>query len=127
MEFFAEIPDPDTSIDHIRQTVTIERLPDLCASIESVLSSTPDGYGEIYCVWGRFRVAREPIHNGVRFSLLNCPHALAWTVALHENPRALVVHCTIDDKAVEQEFAESIEQFVADFAQGLGDNPLRSA
>jgi len=122
MEFFSEVSIQGASSDLICELVTIARLPILCASIDTVLSDDSEGYGEIYCVWGQFQVSREKIRNGVRFSLLNCPHALAWTVAAHGSPAAVVVHCTIDDKVAEEEFAESIEQFVEDFAEGLRGN-----
>jgi hypothetical protein len=123
MEFFAEvqlasasaIPSPDQLYD----LVTIARLPELCASIDSIVSVQSPRAGEIYCVWGQFQVSRERIRNGVRLALLNCPHALAWTIATKPEDGGVVIHCTIDDKVAESEFIETIEQFVDDWAQGL--------
>lgn len=51
--------------------VTIERLPDWCASIDVVLEPSDAG-GRIYCVWGEFAVSRETIRGGVRFTLPGC-------------------------------------------------------
>jgi hypothetical protein len=119
MEFFAEIESQAVSAERVYELVTIARLPELCASIDSVVSIQSQDIGEIYCVWGQFQVSRERIRNGVRVALLNCPHALAWTVAAKKEGAVVVVHCTIDDKKAESEFVESIEQFVSDWAQGL--------
>jgi len=119
MEFFAEIENKSVSAEHVYEQVTIDRLPELCASIDSVVSIQSQRVGEIYCVWGQFQVSREKIRNGVRLALLNCPHALAWTVAAKKEEGVVVVHCTIDDKQAEIEFIETIKQFVSDWAQGL--------
>jgi len=119
MEFFAEIDCQAVSAERLYELVTIAHLPDLCASIDSVVSIQSPEYGEIYCVWGQFQVSRERIRNGVRLALLNCPHALAWSIAAKEKETSVVVHCTIDDKKAEAEFVESIEHFVNDWMQGL--------
>ncbi len=119
MEFFAEIKDQSFSASQIAELVTIPRLPELCASIDSVIAMHSQRSGEVYCIWGQFQISREEIRNGVRFALLNCPHALAWTIAAKSEESALVVHCTIDDTRAESEFVESIEQFVSDWEVGL--------
>jgi len=119
MEFFAEIDIQAVTAEQIYELITIARLPELCASIDSVVSIQSERIGEIYCVWGQFEVSRERIRNGVRIALLNCPHALAWTVAAKTEESVVVVHCTIDDAEAENEFIESIEEFVNDWKQGL--------
>lgn len=119
MEFFTELPRQTLTGDRLYTLITIDRLPQICASIDSVISVQSSELGEIYCVWGLFQVSRTRILNGVRFALLNCPHALAWTVAVHESTNLIVIHCTIDDQESDPEFVESIEQFVADWARGL--------
>ncbi|WP_040845490.1 hypothetical protein [Thiorhodococcus drewsii] len=119
MEFFAEIDIQAVTAEQVCELITIARLPELCASIDSVVSIQSERIGEIYCVWGQFQVSRERIRNGVRIALLNCPHALAWTVAAKTEESVVVVHCTIDDAEAENEFIESIEEFVNDWKQGL--------
>ena len=119
MEFFAEIDIQAVTAEQIYELITIARLPELCASIDSVVSTQSERIGEIYCIWGQFQVSRERIRNGVRIALLNCPHALAWTVAAKTEESVVVVHCTIDDAEAENEFIESIEEFVNDWKQGL--------
>ena len=118
MEFIEEIQNLEIEIKALKGQLKIATLPVYCKSINTIISDNGNK-GEIYCVWGQFTVSREPIRNGVRFALLNCPHALAWTVTYHAKRKTLVVHCTIDDREEDKEFAESIEQFVTDWASGL--------
>lgn len=119
MEFFAELKNQEVTAQALREHLTIARLPELCSSIDTVLSAQSQDLGEIYCVWGQFHIARQEIRNGVRFSLLNCPHALAWTVTVHAESLTAGIHCTIDEREEQREFVESIEQFVTDWAKGL--------
>ena len=119
MEFFANITPRMVTPERIHQRVTIDRLADLCAAIDEVVCIQSEHAGEIYCVWGQFRISLEKIRNGVRIALLDCPHALVWTVSTKEKEQSVVVHCTIDDQHADQDFVESIEQFVSDWAFGL--------
>ena len=119
MEFFRE---SETALNPavLQQSLTIERLPEYCAQIDRVLSSAGD-QGEIYCLWGQFRVRREVIAGGVRFSLADCPNALAWTLTtgLPPDPSRLVIHCTINRREHEPDFVESIELFLDAWLQGM--------
>ncbi|MFA7095351.1 MAG: hypothetical protein WC383_02570 [Gammaproteobacteria bacterium] len=127
MEFFAEI---DFAVDEaaLQRLLTIERLPQLCASIDSVLEDGGE-QGRIYCVWGEFPVRREPIRGGARFTLPTCPNALAWTVTtgLPPAPGRVVIHCTINRREHDPDFIESIETFVQDWRQGLESAVLACA
>jgi hypothetical protein len=78
MEFFATA-DVRASVADLQRRLTIGDLSHWCASISEVFSDV-GAYGEIYCVWGQFRVNREMIRDGVRFTLPGCPNALQWTV-----------------------------------------------
>ncbi len=116
MEFFATVAcRPDAARLHAR--LTVADLPRWCASIERVLADH-GADGEIYTVWGQFRVHREEIRDGVRFTLPGCPNALAWTVRRDESA-GLLVHCTIDRRDPDPDFATSLQRFVADWAHGL--------
>lgn len=110
----AALPTPGALADML----AIDRLPALCASI-STATPTGEGQGDLYCLWGAFTLRRDVLRNGVRFALLECPHALAWTVTLDAARTLLIVHCSIDKSQPDPEFAESIEGFVADWADGL--------
>lgn len=118
MEFFEEIETHTADPATLKGRIRISSLPRFCRSIDSVISDRHDS-GEIYSVWGQFRVSREEIRNGVRFAFVDCPHAFAWTVTCHENRKLLVVHCTIDDREADRDFVESIEEFVTDWGVGL--------
>jgi hypothetical protein len=119
MEFFRELQTA-LSPAALQQSMTIEGLAQFCAHIDRVLSSTGDE-GEIYCLWGQFRVRRESIAGGVRFSLADCPNALAWTLTtgLPPDPGRLVIHCTINRREHEPDFVESIELFLDAWVEGM--------
>ena len=107
----------------LQHRLTISELPRWCASIEKVFSDATSS-GEIYCVWGTFHTHRETLSHGVRFSLPGCPNALQWTVTTgHQpDPRHTVIHLSINRSDQDQDFIDSIQQFVADWKAGLEAN-----
>ena len=121
MEFFREL---ETAFDAegLQSRLTIDNLPQHCVEIDKVLSSSGE-QGEVYCLWGTFRVHRECINGGVRFTLPGCPNALAWTVTtgLPPQPHSTVIHCTINRRAHEPDFIESIGLFLDALAVGLAE------
>jgi len=120
MEFFEEVKRLGIDIEALKDLLKIKALPSLCGSINSVISDNNDK-GEIYCIWGQFIISREVIRNGVRFALLDCPHAFAWTITYHEARNMLVVHCTIDDQEEAEEFIETIQEFASEWRLGLSN------
>ena len=91
----------------------------LCSSIDKVLSHNGDR-GEIYCVWGEFKVHRGLIRQGVRFTLPNCRNAVQWTITTAtDDPGCLSIHSTIDQPQHDPDFVDSLQQFVDDWKQGL--------
>jgi hypothetical protein len=119
MEFFATITIP-ASAEDLQRRLTIGELPHWCTSIEKVLGDAKSS-GEIFSVWGTFHVNRENMRNGVRFSLPDCPNALQWTVTTGHQPEPLhtVIHATINRTEQDQDFIDSIRQFVDDWKAGL--------
>jgi hypothetical protein len=115
MEFFAAVPIP-FSTQALQHRLTIDRLPDWCASIDRVLESRHDK-GEIYCIWGQFRIRREITRDGLRFTLPGCPNALQWTVTSEGGE--ILVHLTINRRNPDPDFVESIEQFIGDWQAGI--------
>lgn len=118
MEFFQRIDNVAVDADYLKQELTLSRLPELCASI-STISHENKKEGVLYCVWGEFYVRRDEIRDGVRFSLLNCPHALAWTITFNADAREITIHCTIDKIKAEEDFIDSIDTFVEDWSRGI--------
>lgn len=119
MEFFAEIIKHTITADKLHDVIIIERLPEFCASINSVVAVQSPVHGEIYCLWGQFPVSLTKILNGVRLAFINCPHALALTITTHKKPDVITLHCTIDDQEADAEFIESIKHFINDWVSGL--------
>ncbi len=119
MEFLATTIISASAAD-LQRRLTISELPRWCASIEKVLSDAKSS-GEIYCVWGTFRVQREDLSHGVRFSLPICPNALQWTVTTgHQpSPQHTVIHLSINRIEQDQDFVDSIKKFVDDWRAGL--------
>lgn len=118
MEFFQKSPCETLDLSHLKALLTIKNMPLLCRSIDNVISEQGNE-AEIYCLWGAFNVRRDEIRNGIRFSLLNCPHALAWTITLKQASQQIVIHCTIDETEQEEEFIDSIDEFVHHWSQGI--------
>lgn len=119
MEFFATASVPARASD-LQRHIRIDTLPDLCRSMEAVLSNEGK-WGAVYCVWGEFRVHREVIRDGVRFTLPGCPNAVQWTITADNRAQAgtVLIHATINQPDHDEDFVESLEQFVADWKNGL--------
>jgi hypothetical protein len=112
MEFFRTLPlqvGPDALQAHLDVTV----LPRLSDGIDTLLRDDGPDDGVVYCLWGEFRVRRESINGGVRFSLPDCPNALAWTVTTGHppDPDAVVLHLTINRQEHDPDFIESLAFF----------------
>lgn len=118
MEFFQEVHSAKIDVLSLQKLLTINNLTILCASI-STLSAQKEDEADIYCIWGSFYVKREEIRYGVRFSLLNCPHALAWTITYDEQNQNIIIHCTIDKTETDSDFVDSIHEFVLDWSNGI--------
>ena len=123
MEFFATA-DIQVRAAELQKNLCVGNLPQWCASIERVLENQGDR-GSIYCIWGEFRVHRELIRDGVRFSLPTCPNGLQWTVSVENSAPAgkASVHCTINRREHAPDFIESVERFMADWKSGLEGSP----
>ena len=116
MEFFNQAT-VTTSVSQLQQQITIASLPVWCSSISTASASSFDK-GEIYCLWGEFKVHRELIKDGIRFTLPGCPNALQWTLTIN-SPGTITLHCTLNQTEVDQDFRDSIVEFLGDWKQGL--------
>jgi hypothetical protein len=119
MEFYATA-EVRTDALELQRRLSIATLPQWCASIDTVLSDE-GSRGEVYCVWGAFRVHREDLRDGVRFTLPGCPNALQWTVTTGQppGPHNVIIHLTINRAEHDADFIASNAQFVADWRAGL--------
>ncbi|MDX2430459.1 MAG: hypothetical protein QNK35_05970 [Bacteroides sp.] len=118
MEFF-KIVDIQTGEKEIQEKLTLNHLESFCESV------FPLDEGDEVCtiggMWGEFTLRRDNIMGGVRFSMLDCPNALAWTITWGYPPARdkLVVHLTINRERKQETFVEEIHQFLSDLDQGL--------
>jgi len=120
MEFYKKVENSELDINHLKRQLTIQNLPKLCASINSIIADEGN-QGIIYCLWGEFVVNREELGDGIRFSLPKCPNALAWTITTDNEGGDILLHCTINKQTHDEDFIESINEFVTDWSNGLAN------
>jgi len=72
-------------------------------------------------LWGEFKISYDKINGGVRFTLLDCPNALSWTITtgLSEVGKMIVLHCTINQSNKPDEFIEEIQEFLDEWETGI--------
>ena len=118
MEFF-RIVNIKSSEQELKDKLSLQNLEDFC------LSSFPLNNGTEVCkiggMWCEFTLRRDEIMGGVRFSMLDCPNAFAWTITTGYPPArdGLVIHLTINRTKKQEEFVEEINQFLNDLENGL--------
>jgi hypothetical protein len=118
MEFF-KIVNVISSEMEIKEQLTLQNLEKFCVSV------FPLDEGSEVCkiggMWGEFMLRLDQIMGGVRYSMLDCPNALAWTITTGYPPARdkVVVHLTINRERKQEEFVEEIRQFLADLEFGL--------
>ena len=71
--------------------------------------------------WGEFTISYDKINGGVRFTLLDCPNALSWTITTGFPPERekIVMHCTINRTQKSEEFVGEIQEFMDEWETGL--------
>lgn len=74
-------------------------------------------------LWGEFHISYHKIKGGVRFALLDCPNALAWTITTGFPPERtkIVLHITINRTQKPEDFIEEIHEFMQEWAEGLSN------
>lgn len=119
MEFFRTI-NSKTDENSIKNMLGFEHL-ELMSSQLFLLQPKSDYLAEIGSFWGEFTLTRQEIKGGLRFSLLECPNALAWTITTgyEPAPESIVVHLTINRTEKDDEFLEEIKDFLDDHASLL--------
>ena len=72
-------------------------------------------------LWGEFNISYDKINGGVRFTLLDCPNALSWTITTGFPPERnkIIIHCTINRTQKPKEFIEEIDEFLDEWEAGL--------
>ncbi len=119
MEYFRIIK-MKTTEDHIQKSLELNNLDEISTEIFN-LDVPGEETSNIGGIWGEFTLSRKEIKGGIRFSLLECPNALCWTITtgFSPEPESIVIHLTINRQQTNQEFIEEIEEFLADHSVRL--------
>lgn len=114
MEFFRTI-NAKTDENMIKTILDLHHL-ELMSSQLFLLEPLSDDLVGIGSLWGEFTLTRQEIKGGLRFSLLECPNALTWTITTgyEPAPESIIVHLTINRTEKDQEFLEEIKDFLDD-------------
>ena len=96
MEFFRIIKQKTQDKD-IQELLTLENL-ELMSNEIIIISIRNNIEASIGSIWGEFTLTRNEIRGGLRFTLLECPNALTWTITtgLQPEPESIVIHLTIN-------------------------------
>jgi hypothetical protein len=118
MEFF-RIIDKHVSETIIQHKITPKNLEQFTESMFLIEENGVNFQGAT--LWGEFLISYDKINGGVRFTLLDCPNALSWTITTGFPPERekIVLHCTINRTQKPIEFLEEIEEFMDEWETGL--------
>lgn len=118
MEFF-KIVDATTTEIELQNKITSANVEEYT---EEMIFIKGDGsQSTVGCFGGEFILNRDLIKGGVRFSLIDCPNALTWTITTGYPPEHnnIVIHSTINRERKNDEFVEEWREFIDDWANGL--------
>jgi hypothetical protein len=118
MEFFRTI-NIKTTEGQIQNILSFKNLNDINESLY-VIDYKEDN-ANITGIWEEFTLKRDLIKGGVRFALIECPNALAWTITTGFPPirEHIVIHLTINRAEKEQHFIDELKDFLDDWEQGF--------
>lgn len=119
MEFFKIIDRQVTEAqiqEHIKPS-TLEDFTETMFVLETISATEFKGV----TLWGDFHISYHKINGGVRFTLLDCPNALAWTITTGYPPERnkIVLHTTINRTQKHEHFIEEIHEFMEEWEAGL--------
>lgn len=119
MEFF-RIVEVQTTESEIQAKLGLPQL-EAYSNLLFNLGEPQENESAIGGLWGEFTLERHPIKGGLRFSLRECPNALAWTLTTGYPPKrdALLIHLTLNRERKAAEFIEEIEEFLEDHQEAL--------
>ena len=122
MEYFRIIKLKSTE-QNIQKRLTLSNLDELSTEIFN-LEEPSEKEANIGGIWGEFTLSRSKIKGGVRFSLIECPNALCWTITTGypPDPESIIIHLTINRQEKDEEFIEEITDFLDDICVNLNKN-----
>ncbi|HEX5742319.1 MAG TPA: hypothetical protein VFY09_00295 [Flavobacteriaceae bacterium] len=118
MEFF-RIIDIKSTENQLQQLLSFKNINDIIESL-FVIDFEKDT-ANITGIWEEFTLKRDEIKGGVRFALVECPNALAWTITTGFPPvrEHIVIHLTINRTEKEQHFIDELTAFLDDWESGF--------
>ena len=118
MEFF-RIIDKKATETQLQNKITPNSVADFTESMMFLEDFNNNFKG--LTLWGEFLISYDKIKGGVRFTLLDCPNALSWTITTGFPPERekILLHCTINRTNKPQEFIEEIDDFLNEWEAGL--------
>ena len=119
MEFFRVI-EVKTEESEIQKRFNFHKLESMSNEL-FLLEIIDKNHAQIGSLWGEFTLQRTLIKGGLRFALLECPNALAWTITTgyEPAPEGMTIHLTINRTEKDQDFIEEIEEFLDDHSSLL--------
>ncbi len=118
MEFF-KIINVKTTADQIQKNIHFDNLEILCESI--FVMDYKNNIADIGGVWGEFSLQKDKINGGLRFSLLECPNALTFTITSGYPPKPdqIIFYLTVNRTELKLIFIDEIEEFINDWKTGI--------
>ena len=121
MEYF-RIIDKQVSQELIQEKINPKSVEDFTESMMFLEEYNNDFKG--LTLWGEFVISYDIINGGVRFTLVDCPNALSWTITTGYPPERnkIVLHATINRTQKAEEFVEEIIDFLDEWEAGIKSN-----
>lgn len=118
MEFF-RIIDKQVSQEIIQDKIDPKSVDEFTESMMFLEEINNDFQG--LTLWGEFIISYDKINGGVRFTLVDCPNALSWTITTGFPPERnkIVLHATINRTQKPEEFIEEIDEFLDEWESGI--------
>lgn len=118
MEFF-RIIDKRTTQEQIKEKIqpnTVEHFTETMIFLED-----HNNHFKGVTLWGEFVISYDKINGGVRFTLIDCPNALSWTITTGypPEPKKIVLHLTINRTHKSDVFIEEINEFMDEWQDGI--------
>ena len=121
MEYF-RILDIQTSQEVIQEKINPKNVDNFTESM--MFLEEFNNYFKGLTLWGEFIISYDKINGGVRFTLIDCPNALSWTITTGYPPERnkIVLHATINRTQKPEEFVEEIIEFLDEWEAGIKSN-----
>jgi hypothetical protein len=121
MEYFRFIDKQTTEVE-IQEKITPENIDHFTETM--LFLRDGNTYFNGATLWGEFKISCDKIMGGVRFTLLDCPNALSWTITTGYPPEQnkIALHSTINRTQKPDEFIEELQEFLDEWEAGLISN-----